>query len=996
MQERYSKIILLILLAIVGVNSAQAKVYLSHLKRGKELYDFGRWSDARLEFRKAKSGVPYSDLYATQEIDLYLALCAVGVEDHSALLHLDYFEELYPESKFANQVGYNRGLLYCSSEEYESACEALLEVDYSILSSSEKADYDIRMGYIYFVEGDYSTADLYFSRIPRSSELYDHALYYISYIDYAQGSLDSAKEGFTTLAVSDSYGEVAPFYLLQIEFQLGNYDYVTTQGVWLMQNATSSQQAEIARTVAEAYFRGDDYDGAAKYITAYQESGREMGREDNYVLGFSLYRTTRYEAAIKHLKAASGADDALTQNASYHLADCYLRSGNKSGAMQAFAMASSSGYNSEIEEDALYNYGKLQYELGGGAFNESINVLTRYLNTYPESPRTSEVKKLLVAAYYNSKSYDAAYIAIKEVKNPDADIKLALQKITYFKALEAMNSGDLKLAKSLFVESERVGVTPKYTALSKFWQGEINYYEGDPKSALNDFNAFLSRAPKSDPTYVMAHYSIGYALLEEQKDESALKYFKEYLRLVEPSQGDLAVDSHCRIGDILYSKRQFSDASSSYQSAVESGADGSYYAEYQLSMIAGIQGKHSEKIQKLKSIITTAKGDYVDDATYELGRTYMAQQQYQDAVIMLEGFVAQYPSSSKYAQALSDLGLSYLNLGNKESSISYYDRAIKAAPQSAVSKDALQGIREIYVGQGDANGYFEYAEQIGVNGDLNSVAKDSLSFASAQRIYLSGGDTSRAAKSLSSYISDYPKGHYLSDALFLLSDCHLKNGDNTAAVKSLTQLSERGDSQYTQRVLERLSKLTYNMGRYSDAATAYRKLYDVSKSDSEKAAAMDGYATSVIATKDNAAIMKMANDLLAQPKSGSKAIVKAKFAKATILRENGEWSAAVALYRDLSAATQTSIGAESTYWLISDAHRGGRVDEAEDMIFTFSESQTPHPYWLAKAFITLGDIYVAKGDNFQARATFQSIVDGYAVSDDGVKDEAMVKIENLK
>ena len=44
---------------------------------------------------------------------------------------------------------------------------------------------------------------------------------------------------------------------------------------------------------------------------------------------------------------------------------------------------------------------------------------------------------LLIAAYYNSRDYDAAYRAIRSMPSTDADIRAALQKITYFRALEA-------------------------------------------------------------------------------------------------------------------------------------------------------------------------------------------------------------------------------------------------------------------------------------------------------------------------------------------------------------------------------------------------------------------------------------------------------------------------------------------------------------------------------------------------------------------------------
>ena len=51
---------------------------------------------------------------------------------------------------------------------------------------------------------------------------------------------------------------------------------------------------------------------------------------------------------------------------------------------------------------------------------------------------------------------------------------------------------------------------------------------------------------------------------------------------------------------------------------------------------------------------------------------------------------------------------------------------------------------------------------------------------------------------------------------------------------------------------------------------------------------------------------------------------------------------------------------------------------------------------MGKAFLLLGDVYVKKNDAFQARATYQSIVDGYADRTDGVVEEAQQKIDALK
>ncbi|MBQ5613742.1 MAG: hypothetical protein IIU82_01845, partial [Tidjanibacter sp.] len=68
----------------------------------------------------------------------------------------------------------------------------------------------------------------------------------------------------------------------------------------------------------------------------------------------------------------------------------------------------------------------------------------------------------------------------------------------------------------------------------------------------------------------------------------------------------------------------------------------------------------------------------------------------------------------------------------------------------------------------------------------------------------------------------------------------------------------------------------------------------------------------------------------------------------------------------------------------------------EDAVYAFADKNTPHSYWLGKAFLTLGDIYASMGDSFQARVTYQSIVDGYGGSGDGIVDDAKERIKKLK
>lgn len=965
----------------------------THFDRGRELYALGRWADAREEFAAVCGAVPQTESSLCAEADYYMAMCAMELKEAGAEARLAEFLRRNPESVHVNDVEFALASLLCTAGRYDEAQRAFGKVDYATLSPEHRQQYDIRMGYIRFQQGDYDDALRYFRRIPSPGEYSDHALYYISYIAYVRGDNATARAGFTELSRSAAYGAVAPFYLLQIEFNEGNYRYVVTTGGSLIDRAAGERRTELERIVAEGWFHLGDYGRTEEFLDAYRRSGGEMGRNENYLLGYSLYRQARYDEARPCLQQVCGADDALTQNASYHLADCYLRGGDKQRAMQSFAMAANEAFDAAIAEDALFNYGKLQYELGGGLFNEAIHVLNRYIAQYPTSERAVQARELLIAAYYNSRDYDAAYRAIRSMPTDDADIRAALQKITYFRGLEAYAAGDLAAARRYLEESAAVNVSPKYSALNSFWQGEIAFAEGDYPVAAAKYNAYLRRAPRDAREYAMAWYNLGYCAFDKEEMAQARSSFDKFLQVYAPRDRYRA-DAWNRLGDVDYAERRFDDAVASYDRAIALATPERHYARYKRAVTLGILGRTGEKQEALRRIIADGEGDYVSEASYELGRSFIAQEQYAEGAAQLERFVADFPASPRRAQALSDLGLAYLNLGDRQKSLHYYDMVVDASPRSSEAREAMQGIREIYVSQGDVDGYFDYAAKAGLEGDLSAQSRDSLSFVAAQNLYLKGNPAA-AAQSLRNYVSSYPKGYYLTDALYYLSDCCLRTDDRAGAIETLTRLTEQGTNQYTEQALEKLSELTFAEKRYDEAASAYRRLYDVTTTRSGRETAMTGYVRATVAGGDGDRIAAMAADVCGHADAGATALREAKYAWAGQLRASGDRDRALKLYKELASDVKTREGSEAAYYVIEALFESGDLDKTESEVFAFSDRE-PNAYWLAKAFLLLGDVYVRKGDTFQARATYQSVADGYSPADDGIVDEAKERIAKLK
>ncbi len=991
---RKSILMLVVLLGAICPLYAQKGEAELKIERGRSLYEFGHYSEARSELLSAREQLSMvSDRFDIERIDYFVALCDVELKRAEVESRLKKFIADYPGSTYSNEVQFALGVHYCIEGDAASAAEVMQLVNYEKLNPESRDRYDLRMGYMAFMRGDYPAAKTHFGNITGKGDYADHATYYTSYMAYAEGDIAKAREGFTHLKEGGQYSDLMPHYLLQLDFKEGNYRSVVEQGDAVIARAAEQQALQLNRMMSESWFQLSDYEKAVKYMEAYRLSGGAMGRVENYIMGYSLHRRTLYAEAAPYLREACGADDMLTQNASYHLADCYLRNGDKQNAMYSFAMSSNSSFDEAIAEDALFNYGKLQYELGGGHFNEAINILTRYVERYPRSERTDEVRALLVAAYYNSHNYTAAYDAIKRIPSPDNDVLQALQKISYFNGLEAYGEGDLAKAKRSLSESLEVGLNAKYNALAAFWLGEIAYSEGNIDEALRHYRSYMARAPHTGREYAMAQYNVGYCYFNESNYSQAAKAYDDFLDIYN-HRDSYRADALNRRGDIHYAQREFDLAIKRYDDAQAMATSERYYAEYQRAITLGVGGNVQAKTDALKTIVEGNRGDYVDAAMYELGRTYIVQEQYDKGVAMLERFVKEYPSSQYHLQALSDLGLAYMNLGEKSKALNYYDMVVKSAPKSSQSKSALQGIREIYIERGDADAYFDYAEKQGLESNVSAMTRDSLSYAAAQKLYLDD-KIAEASVNLKSYLMSYPNGYYRNDALFFLSDCYIREGREAEAIESLAELAAVGRTQYSERVLDKLASLCYKSERWEQAAKAYRELYDVTQDAAAKKSAASGYIASTLKYGSDGEIMAMADDVEQLSAVTAVARRKARYAKASILQREGKEAEALELYRVLSAESKSAEGAEARYRVIEAEYKAGNLQKAENMVYEFSDSKTPQNYWLAKAFLLLGDIYMSREDVFQARATYQSVADGYTPADDGIVDEAKARIAKL-
>ena len=963
----------------------------SRIEQARDMVERCRWGEARVALEELYNGLnPQLNPVEYEWVDFYRVCCAVelGVDDADRIL--DDYMRRNPQSLYRNRILYYKGIMKVEAGEFDAAEEALLEVDERALSSRERDRYYIYLGCIEFEREEYMQAKAYLDRVTRESNYYDHALYLNSYIAYRNREHDVAREGFEQLEDHVQYGYVIPFYLLQLEYIEGNHDGVIERGERLLRLAEGDSRDGLLRIVAESHFHKEDYARVIHLMSQFPED--KMGPQDRYVYGYSLYRMTMYEEAQRHLEIASLESGDLGQNAAYHLGCCFIKMDNLSDAARAFSIASNGDMTSEIAEDALFNYGYLMYRLDDGIFNQTIAVLQRYITLFPDSENIDEAKRLLIIAYYNSESYQDAYETIRNFPNPDNNMRTIQQRAALQCAIEAVKRQDWETADELLAEIEEIGVQSTYLTLARYWQGEVAYAMGDMERAIEKYGEYIFRSPRTAIERLYAYYGTGYAQFAEGNNEAALESFESFVRGY-TTRNEYLYDAQNRIGDVYFSEREFTDARNAYNIAMASTYEPRHYARYQLALIDGIENRVSSKIERLSDIVSDGTGDYVDDAWYELGRTYITSERYSEGAATLQQFVDLNDTVSPfYVTALSDLALAYYNLERRDDARRCYEAVVDFDAQSPAAMEAMRGIREIYIDEDRLDEYFAYAERSGVQSDMTAAMRDSLTFAAARRSYLDG-DYDNARHKFVNYLNSFERGYNRTEALFYLSDCYVEAEEHDEALETMEELLAQGYTQYTERVLGVYARMTYDLSRFESSADAYLELYQVAHDASRRRSASEGYVDATLALGNAERIKRMAQNVSTMDDATEWARTRSMLAHANVLAEEGNDAEAKPLYEVLATNRATVEGAEAYYHLLKYKYDSGAYAEAEQMIYDMGDCGSL--YWQAKMFLLLGDVMVATGNTFQARATYQSIVDGYTRSDDGILDEARERIEAL-
>ena len=941
------------------------------------LYESGMYSRARTLFEQA--GDPLSEGYAL--------LCSALESDPSFPDRAAEYLERNPSGILAPQLHFRSALVLFDKGQYLYAGRELDLVDPDCLDKTQRSQFEFDRAYCHYSLEEYDKASARFLKVTGMpySEYTAPAYYFLGYMAYVGGSFDSALRYLSESASDPRFEQMSAFYIVECKFMQKDYSAVVEEGTRIFDDAPAARQSRLARIISESCMVLGDKEGALKFLNLESSSDSPRSRSDYFHAGSVLFGAGDWQGAVDNFTAMGERSDSLGQIASYQMGYSFVRIGNKVAALDAFNDAAKYGWNSSIQEDAAFNYAKLAFDL-----NHDDTGFKAYLARFSTASKGERIYDYMALAALFNRDYKAAIESYDNIEALNDTQKGNYIKANYLRAVQLMQSGAWSdaipcLRASLFHYPR----TDPFNQMARYSLAEACFRTGNQEEALRLFTDLYNTSALDGKTEgELLSYDIAYCHYLQNNPAQASRWFDIYLR----SGGRTARrDALVRRADCDFLRRNYTDAVSSYALVTGEYPEADFlYPVYRQGLSYGLAGDKKSKVKALSRVMSASpQADFWDETMYEYGRACMDVSDNKTAISAFSALREKSSDSTYVARALIGLGMVWRNNSDYDKALASYKSVVSMMPGSEFAQDALLAIESIYQARKEPQMYLEYLETSKLNADKTPEEKELMYFNTSEQVFLSG-NYENAVKLLEKYLSDYPDALKKGEATFYLAECckALDRKEEACALYALVP-DLLPDNSFAETSRLNAALINYSLERFAEAYQAYSALLLSARMESNKEIAKVGKMRSAFRARD----FEAALESCAAVQGRESDYIKAKSLLSLSRREE-----AMSVFRSLAASPSTSEGAEASFILAQDALDRADHEAVEKIVYDFARDCGSQSYWLARTYLVLGDSFAARGNLVQARATYESIRDGYspASAEDDVQDNVKLRLERLQ
>ena len=994
-----SRILLILMISctsvVLGQTSEKYNSDYENFYRAEDLYVKEQYVAARKEFRVFIDGYDHPNDPMYIKANYYEAVSALELYNNDAITLLKNFNRHYPESIYKKDIYYRLGKFYYQKKKFDDALAWFKKLSIQDIEEEDQDEFYFKMGYAHFQEDNFEEARSAFHEVKDGESQYAKpALYYYSHIEYQNKKYQTALNGFLKLEDDKKFGKVVPYYIAQIYYLQGRYDEVTKYASKMDSQGALANEKNMNHLIGDAFYRTERYDEAVPYLEEYNKQ-TQTTRSDDYRLGYAYYKSGVCSKAIRLFDKVKTIEDSLGQVAYYHIGECLLQQGNKVSARSAFEGAAFIDMDPVVQEDALYNYAILSYQLDINPYDEAVEAFEMYLTKFPDSDREEDVYQYLVNVYMSTNNYAKALVSLNKIASKDVRLKTAYQLIAFNQGVKRFQIADYTGAIESFGLVDRYPIDPAISGRAVFWTADANFRLNRHNEAIAGYKIFAVLPSTLAPELQQeAKYNVGYAYLSKHDTTNAIEAFRLFIQ-ANPTNKQKKADAYMRIADGFYVQKDNDQAIKFYKEALALNSGYEDQAIFYMAKTYGYKGEHQKKISSLLDIVNNYReSKYLQTAIYDVAKTYNATGNLTQALKYFRKIVFDYPSSILVVDSKIYIADIYFKQGDHVKAETEFKAILN---QYGANKDvcarATRGLIDIYTAT-NQQGKVEAIIDKYACANFTADEKEDMYYLPAMNKYQDSA-YAEAIPLFEKYLTKFSNGRYTNDVKNYLANSHFELGNMDQAVALYKETLEGPNTGFTEIAASRVAHYLYTEKKYDEVIKYYQKLEEISSNPEVIFASQLGLMRSHFLIENYSNAVMYADIVLSNSQINNTLKLEGNYAKGMGNYYLSNYDSAKTSLVWVIKNTTTEKAAEARYTLGSLFYKQGYLEEADEEVAALLKQKPAYNFWIAKGLILRTRVLIAQDDLFQAEQTLKSVIEHYQIQDDGILDEANELLNEL-
>lgn len=961
-------------------------------KKGIDLMEHGEFGAARETFSNFLSITSQQDL-KRGDAEYYRAFCSLNLYNADGEKLIENFivqNTNHPKSATAY---YDLANFFYNEKNYARASGYFGKADFIGLSAEQQNSGRFRWGYSLFSQKKLKEALDEFNFIKAQGGQYGPASsYYAGFIEYGQGDYDIALVDMKRAEQSPAYASIVPYLIANLYYKQRNYDQLLSYVSSLKSKENLTNAEEISLLSAEASFKKSDYKNALEGYQDYLE-GR-AGNIDKGVLfraGYSAFSIGQDDTALDWLKQSALDNDSIGFYSSYYLGSIYLKKQQKPFALIAFDNARKLKSDKRMVEESTFQVAKISYDLA--LPDKAISEFEKFVNDFPSSIHTTEVKELLSHAYLNANNYNKAIEYIESFTKRNQNLDRAYQKATLLKGIELFNKEEYSLAVQFYEKSLKYPIDQNYMAEASFWCGEAYSIGRKYEQAAEQYQSIIGLINfQNEELVAKARYGLGYAYFNLQQYDRSLFNFKEFVNKSTKANPNYA-DGIIRLADCYYVTKSYPDALANYKKAIQFNSVDGDYAHLQTGVILGIQRKYVEAAAELEHVIKNyPQSRFIDEVLFQRAQLDFEKGNYSASVAGYSKLINSSKSSRFLPYGYLRRAASYFNLKDYNKTSNDYISIIEQFPAHPLANEVLLPMQEALNLAGRTGEFDKYLSQFKT---ANPGAKgiEIVEFESAKNLYFSQ-DYTKAIQSLGNYVSSNPESPRLAEAKYYQAESFYRLKDVPKALEIYYALKADQTFSFANKITARIAELEFRQGRYEKAIPEFHRLAKIATNKKEQYNAWSGLMESHYFLAQYDSSVFYAQQIIANGNVNASAQNKASVYIGKSAMAKGDYETAKDEFIHTLNTAQDEYGAEAKYLLAEIFYLNKDHKQCYETLVDLNSVFSSYPEWVGKSFLLLANSYEATGEMFQAKATLKSVIENSPLQH--IKDQAKEHLKRIE